>query len=598
MGTYNRQKRRLLHSKSVRIDVKEIKRAVGDVQSALGAGAFAVAFDGAQKLCEWIGAVVDGDGANSPMGIDVATLDNIYMTALVWCVRAKSGLGDRASAEAMAEAYYKAACDRGCAPRIVQALQIKAQFALDRADWLAAIDALESIFPYAEALGDRGVEIAAGLALANCHTRLYRFNDASEALVRAEKCAAMADGALDENLPAIWMGLYEIEKLTGQCEAARSCLSRLGEWIQNGRACREDDFCAFLLAQIRESSAQFDSQNVRDILDMLKSTSIYRAANGGESPDAKRQKLQHIIVDIEDCRSLWASGEREGARRVYDRCVAATDDRATQQTLALLRYEWAVETGRCAPTSAQQCHENDDDPEAMAHEMARLFDEDSREGDGNILMQIHRGFIDAELEMERGKYEESSQILNWIHEVATFRDCASIAVRARAMLCQNEICKGNARGVATESVEVYGAMRRYIGEIEALPAFLIAYRLCLMVGDESPLEALCCVNDVFERCEQKFETCCVQHGEPGMVALGLGLLRIYALKRDVARFEKVAAVLAPAMDPARRAHRTMVYWGICAEFERSRGDGASRAAGYLKKMRELAEINGFDASRI
>ncbi len=104
MGTYNRQKRRLLHSKSVRIDVKEIKRAVGDVQSALGAGAFAVAFDGAQKLCEWIGAVVDGDGANPPMGIDVATLDNIYMTALVWCVRAKSGLGDRASAEAMAEA--------------------------------------------------------------------------------------------------------------------------------------------------------------------------------------------------------------------------------------------------------------------------------------------------------------------------------------------------------------------------------------------------------------------------------------------------------------------------------------------------------------
>ena len=75
-------------------------------------------------------------------------------------------------------------------------------------------------------------------------------------------------------------------------------------------------------------------------------------------------------------------------------------------------------------------------------------------------------------------------------------------------------------------------------------------------------------------------------------------LRIYALKRDVARFEKVVAVLAPAMDPARRAHRTMVYWGICAEFERSRGDGASRAAGYLKKMRELAEINGFDASRI
>ena len=37
--------------------------------------------------------------------------------------------------------------------------------------------------------------------------------------------------------------------------------------------------------------------------------------------------------------------------------------------------------------------------------------------------------------------------------------------------------------------------------------------------------------------------------------------------------------------------------GRC-RLERSRGDGASRAAGYLKKMRELAESNGFDASRI
>lgn len=46
MGTYNRQKRRLLHSKSVRIDVKEIKRVVGEVQGALGAGAFAVALMG------------------------------------------------------------------------------------------------------------------------------------------------------------------------------------------------------------------------------------------------------------------------------------------------------------------------------------------------------------------------------------------------------------------------------------------------------------------------------------------------------------------------------------------------------------------------
>lgn len=631
MSTHHRQNRRSLRSKPFQIDVKEIKQLVGEAQRSLERGDFSIALAAAQALCEKIAPVLNGT-ARPNADVDMAMLDNIYLTALVWRVRATSGMGDVAGAEAMVDAYYEAARERSCMPRIVQALQIKAQFALDRADWQAAIDALEQILAQTQSPDDRAARIAALLALANCQTRLYRFSEARASLTQAEECVSLTQGQGDESLPAIWMALYEIEKLTGHSAAARASLSQLGEWIQRGKPCREDDFCEFLLAQIRESSAQFDDQNARDILDMLKSTSIYRDAEVGCSLDSKRRDLQKIIVDIEACRCLWAAGDRENAWRVLDRCVDAATDCATQQTLALLRYEWAVETGRCILTDdggaaerLRQCRddvsktdnglfvkdshdsrllvgdhcERADDPDAMAQYTAEMFDEGCRGCDGNILMRIHRSFIDAELKMERGKYEESSQILNWIRDVATFRDCQSIAVRARAMLCQIEICRGNSHVSKAEAVEIYAVMRSCIGEIEALPAFLTAYGLCLVDGDSSRLESLCSVSDVLAICAQKFEMCCANRGEPGVVTLGLGLLRVYALLRDVLSFEKTASQLEPYMRSDRRAYSSMVFCGICAQFEHSRRckDGEARRDEFLEKVQKIAAINGFDASR-
>lgn len=631
MSMRHRQNRRPLRSKPFQIDVKEIRQLVGKTQRSLERGDFSIARAAAQALCEKIAPVLNGTEMPNA-DVDMAMIDNIYLTALVWRVRATSGMGDVAGAEAMVDEYYDAARERNCMPRIVQALQIKAQFALDRADWQAAIDELELLLAQTQAPDDRPARIAALLALANCQTRLYRFSDARAALTQAEECVSLIQGGGGENLPAIWMALYEIEKLTGHSVAARALLCQLGEWIQRGKPCREDDFCEFLLAQIRESSAQFDDQNARDILDMLKSTSIYREAEVVCSPDSNRHDLQRIIIDIEACRCLWAAGDRENAWRVFERCAEAAADRATQQTLVLLRYEWAVETGRCILTDdggaaerSRQCQDDvsktenglfgnvahdfrslardysarADDPDAMAQYTAEMFDDGCRGCDGNILMRIHRGFIDAELKMECGKYEESSQILNWIREVATFRDCQSIAVRARAMLCQIEICRGSSHVSEVEAVEIYAAMRSCIGELEALPAFLTAYGLCLMEGDLSRLESLCSVSDVLALCAQKFEMCCANRGEPGIVTLGLGLLRVHALQRDVLSFEKIASQLEPYMRSERRAYSSMVFWGICAQFEHSRrrNDGEARRDEFLERVQKVAAINGFDASR-
>ncbi len=417
------------------------------------------------------------------------------------------------------------------------------------------------------------------------------------------------------------MARYDIEKLVGNPDEAQACLDDFAASIDGGAPCREDDLCLFLLAQANRAAAQFDIAAAQRFIDKLKSFPVCaQSCDAQNAEEAKQNILKKTVIAIGECRLLWDSGNYDAARRLHHKCIKLAHDRASRQTLALLRYEWAVCKGRdpnAQTVPIQICidcpgellaAQPTDDPKSVAQEIAPLFASAEQDGDGDILMQMHRGFIDAEYDIECGNFENVEQILNKIKQMATFRDCFSAAARARSMLCQAEICKGNARNVLDEAIDVCIEMRRRFGAAEALPAFLSACRLCMVHGRLDDLETKCrqgffadglsnVVQTALNMASDLLERCFRGNNAAGCAALGLGMLKIYAARNDPQAFGDLAKRLSPYMQPRHRAYDAMVFGRVCARFghgirDAGTTDGGARET-LMHKIHDIAKVNGF-----
>lgn len=620
-------KKRSIRAMALSIGANDIKQRVAEAQNALKSGDFGKAFCAADDLCKKLAPAVGGSAA-AVGGLDCETLRNIYLTALVWRVRAKSGLGGDDAALPFADEYYRQAVAFSCTPRIAQALQIKAQFALRHGDWHAACNALGELLPVLRSAGEVNARIEAAAALSNCLARLCRFSDARNVLIEAEQSLAGAPAEFQDLKHGLIMARYDIEILVGNPDAAQASLDDFGASIDGGAPCRQDDLCVFLIAQANRAAAQFDIEAARMFIDKLKSLPVCAQSCAGQNAeDAKQIILQKTVIGIAECRVLWDSGNYDAARALHNECIKFAPDRASRQTLALLRCEWAVCKGRCPQAHADPNHipgnggcggdcidcgagllpaQETDDPKSVAAETAPLFA--AQDGDSDIAMQMYRGFIDAEYSIECGNFENAGQILNKIKQMATFRDCFSAAARARFMLCQAEICKGNARNILDEAIDVCIEMRRRVGAAEALPAFLSACRLCIVHGRLDDLETQCRKNFFDDRNSNAVQTvlnmasdllgrCFRGNNAAGCAALGLEMLKIHAARRDAQAFGDLAKRLSPYMQPRHRAYDAMAFWRVCERFGYGDPDaGAADAAAretLLSKIHDIAEVNGF-----
>lgn len=581
--------------KSNALDPTHLKRLVQSAQKMLKSAKYDEANSNAEQILDILTPYFGAEKRPfDDATLDIEALRNIYLTAMVWRIRAEAALCHAERELECLDRYLQASKEFGVFPRVVQALQIKAQYFLNEADWESAIAVFEQIPAFADKANDPNAHIQSRMACANCHMRLYRFRDAERELQQAELKIHQTKNAFPSHernqlFAANLLESYEISKLTGDLDQARRAFRLLNDEWENGVALDEDNLCSLLLVNARDALENYETDRAARFVQMLRSTKRYQTASDADDPCSRQYRLQKAIIDIEAACGAWQMDDRETAYHTIDAIESQISDKATRQTTQLLRYAWAVETGADAG-----------DVSAMGERAHALF---SNPQDSLItLFQLQ--FIDAQRLIQIGKYDDAQNILQSIREAAGFRGCIPTATRAHIAECDIAIQNGKAHLILSTLEDLFQKVLLHIGPATSLLTFCTLFRVHTLLGNLNWLneenhgqyyqgltreEVLCVYGDTLLKCLRK-------HDAVSSVRLGLPLLQLYSTQCEKnsdesahQNFESLAEELLPFMDPRKRAYSTMIFHALCAQNARD----SQASSEHKTQAKTIARENAF-----
>ncbi|MBQ9817313.1 MAG: hypothetical protein IJM59_07610 [Proteobacteria bacterium] len=529
-----------------------IRELAEQIQNDLKNNAFEQALSGSQKLEQ----MLHDDTANAA----------IYLTSLVWQIRAHQGLkAERNIIEQAAEHYAQEAIRLGDAPRAVQAYRIKAQLYIDSGSWTIACEHLENALHQAieHDLGREALEIL--MHMSALELKLCHYTEAIDYLSRAMNAIEHATFIPDDIRELRAVGQRQLCELYDTVGDGRQACDAL-EAAQNANTHDSEELWmqSLILSRFDMRSGDADAACSR-----LKKV-IKDVQKAVESKKARPEQL--IMVELEYAQAIWNRGEYKKAIAKLDELQSRTSQLPVMQAIALTRFQWAVETGK---------------PFMDPDEASRTFSEISNQADNtDVQILLAAALTQASLEIERGHYEPTFESLLHIAQTAAFTQLIPFATRALILRGQIHFAQQNYSQAAIDGKDACESFVIHVDDVSARLSAALMLRaqieLSMANGDETPDEAEKAAIEQLKSDLDRYES---HHHEGAFLDLGLALAKLAAKLQDRTWEQELLNKLEPHIIPEFMAHRTMTFNQLKADLHQ---DEHAR-----KATAEIAQLNGF-----
>lgn len=490
----------------------------------------------------------------------------IYLTSLVWKIRALQGLNrDRDEIETAAVYYGDEARRLGDMFRCLQAMRIRAQLYIDCGQWTQACEHLEDALSLSieQRLGRQTLELLmhlSALELKMCH-----YTEAIDYLSRAMNAIGGAQNLSDElrEIKAVgYRQLCELYNTVGDGQRACDAL----ESAQNVHSKDEEELWLqeLLLSRLDMRSGDADSSCAR-----LKKVEqeIRKAVR-----DGKARASQLSMVELERAQAMWNHGEYAAAREHLDAISVDSDALPLRQAMALTKFQWAVEMGR---------------PNAEPDEAGRVFSEICNESENtDVQILLAAALTQAAIEIERGHYDATLDSLLHIAQTAAFTQLIPFATRALALRGQINLLEGRFEQAAEDGRDACETFVDHVDDVSARQAGALMLRAQAEQAFSNG-DGVLSDNEIkaFEQLLKDFERYESHHHAEAVIDLGLALAGIAMRSGSREKAEYMLGRVEKQIVPEFMAHRQMQYLNLCAKIRKD-DEAAERAEA-------IASLNGY-----
>ncbi len=490
----------------------------------------------------------------------------IYLTSLVWKIRALQGLKrDRNEIEQAAVHYGEEALRLGDIARTVQAGRIHAQLYIDAGQWTRACELLEDALTHAVngCLGRQTLELL--MHLSSLELKMCHYVESIDYLSRAMNAVKGAGVVSDDLREITAVGnrqLCELYNTVGDGQRACDAL----EAAQNAHTKDLEELWLqeLLLARLDMRSGDADSSCMR----MKKIEQEVRKA----VRDGLARSEQLAMVELEYSQAMWNHGEYREALEHIDAINVFPEQVPMRQAIALTKFQWAVEMGK---------------PGMDPDDAGRIFSEISNEADNtDVQLLLAAALTQAALEIERGHLEATFESLLHIAQTAAFTQLIPFATRALALRGQIHLAQGNWMQAAEDGKDACEAFVDHVDDVSARQAGALMIR--------AQLEASLAASDgrlddneqqAFEQLLKDLARYESHHHEEAFIDLGISLAKIAWKSGNSQTAEELLERLESHICEAFMSHRAMSYYRLCGVV---RGDDKAR-----KQADAIAELNGY-----
>ena len=505
---------------------ENVREIATQVQQALKDGNFEEAITGAKKLEELL--------------LDDEAAQTIYLTSLVWEIRAMQGL--KRSAEEIgtaADKYADEAVRLGDFARAVQAHRIHAQVIIDSGAWLAAVEQLESALNLAieHQFGRETLEILmhlSALELKMCH-----YVEAIDYLSRAMNAIQPA-GVVHEDfreLSAVGnRQLCELYDTIGDGQRACDAL----EAAQNAGTHDPEELW---MQQLLLSRLDLRSGNADDACARLEhvESEVKKAVREGKS-----RPEQVAMVELEHAQAIWC---RAQFKEAFDKLSQIEcDSRPIRLAVALTRFQWAVETGKPTLNPDKECA----DFGAVCNETG---------DDVDVQISLAAALAQASWEIEKGHYEPTFKSLLYIAQAAAFTQLVPFATRALALRSELHFAQGNYSQSAMDAQNACETFVDHVDDVSArqAAAMMLRAQYAEVLAQNPKADLDDNETQAFNQLLQDFERFMSHHHISAGIALGLILAKIAHMRKDDDTVQRLLYALEKYIDPKWMAYSAMVF---------------------------------------
>ena len=521
----------------------DIKTSAAQIQADLKNECYDDAYHGAVELENRLRSVyLQNDG-----------LKRIYLTTFIWKIRAKNGLhASIDEIEALCREYYNISKQNGDDARCAQAAMVYAQAAIQQGNWQKAQSALEcakDIYHHAQMYYEY-VHVLTDIA--EIETKQYHWNSALENLEEAKKYTDQHFSHDDAHIMMchILMHMQEIYELRGDGAQCMENLSRINDMMPI------DDLYIIMNGGISHIHAlmqlDYDYPSAKHQLHTL------------EHILSKRQAPPHILkpwhsmIQFEKALLARKMGQYENANQWFEQLTHASMPETLVTASHIVRYQWAVESNA---TIAEQVQSE--------IEREQMDDWSFR---SRSAFQMCR----AELDIERGKFDDAETILTSIRDASDFLNLFPLTTAASSCLVpvylsKNDICSAiHSSEIAARGYQLMKQKFEYI--LSLLTCFYLyekhpSYPRCQFLNDIHSSSYEDDKKQIESIATHQFERCLQQGIDDDTMRLGLAMMRYYISSHNKEQFDTIKQRIRPVIERSEMMHRKMVFYFMCSKYE-------------------------------
>ena len=477
--------------------------------------------------------------------LELQSARSVYLTSLVWKVRALQGMeADKAEIDTAALHYASESERLEDWNRAVQGYRILAQSDIFAGEWDKAIEHLE----HALDLGMKGEDGRAvleilmhigGLELKLCH-----YMEAIDAISRAVGALDGAGMPAQEAAEFRAMGQRQLADLYDMVGAGQEACNAL-EAAQNAKS---QDFEELWLQQMHFSRLDLRSGNASAAVEKLESvvTDLITAVSQG-----KAQPEQCQMAELELLQAQWNLPHAQAeCFKALDGLEHDISSEPLRLAVALMRFQWLAE--------------GELDSDALRHAREMFENMCDHQPQADVQIRLAAALTSAALEIRRGHYEATLEPLRHIAETAAFTQLIPFATRALALRSQiyESLCQ-----FSRAAVDAHNACETFIEHVDDVSAKLAAaMMLCaqveqtrldhhgIVVLEESEIKA-------FEQLRNDMKRFELQKHSTAFIDLGLELAKICHVIGDETQKVEILNELQPYLTPEFGA-RIFKYQGL------------------------------------
>lgn len=504
----------------------DIRSRVSAVQQLLQAQKFAQALSEAAEL--------------ETAARDLKDAESVYLTSIVWQVRALQGINAAKSEIDAAALRYASESERlGDLSRAVQGQRILAQSEIFAGNWDKAIEFLETALDLGMKAEDGRAVLEILMHIGGLELKLCHYMEAIDAISRAV-------GALDgAGMPAAEaaefraMGQRQLAELYDMVGAGQEACNAL-EAAQNAHS---KDFEELWLQKMHFSRLDLRSGNAAAAVEKLEAV-VRDLKKAVTQATAQPEQLQ--MAELELLQARW---NLPHAQAECLRALKSLEQEITREPLllaiALMRFQWLAEG-------------QEDSPELeKAREAFEILCEKVPHVD--VQIRLAGALTSTALEIRRGHYESSLEPLRHIAETAAFTQLIPFATRALALRSQiyESLCQ-----FSRAAVDARNACETFVEHVDDVSAKLAAAMMLCAQVEQTRLDNHGMVtldeaeNEAFEQLKADMIRFEAQNHITAFMDLGLELAKICQILGQTEQKQTLLNRIEPYLSPAFAARNT------------------------------------------